>query len=280
MRKFSSISASRKALLVATSIAALGLAGCANKVSYETTGSISRTAPSSQSPAQAPAKTVAAMSSGELRNAVDAYGRQYEANPRNKQVGLAYSAALQMAGRNDQSLAVMRQVAIAHPKDRDVLAAYGKALAAAGDLSKALDTIRRAQTPDYPDWRLYSAEGAILDQMGKSAEARALFEKALVLKPNEATVLSNLGMSYLLADDLPSAERYLRAALQQPDSDARIRQNLALVIGLQGRFEEAEKVAAGALSPEEARGNVAFLREMLSQNNTWSKLKQEDNGGA
>ncbi|MER0239209.1 tetratricopeptide repeat protein [Fulvimarina sp. MAC8] len=278
MRKISPISASRKALLVATSIAALGFTGCANKVSYETTGSISRTAPQ-QAVRQGPAKTVAEMSSGELRNAVDAYGRQYEANPRNKQVGLSYSAALQMAGRNEQSLAVMRQVAIAHPKDRDVLAAYGKALAAAGDLPKALDTIRRAQTPDYPDWRLYSAEGAILDQMGKPAEARALFQKALVLKPNEATVLSNLGMSYLLADDLPSAERYLRAALQQPDSDARIRQNLALVIGLQGRFEEAEKVAAGTLSPEEAKGNVAFLREMLAQNNTWSKLKQEDGEG-
>ncbi|MDY8110053.1 tetratricopeptide repeat protein [Fulvimarina sp. 2208YS6-2-32] len=259
----------------------LVVSGCANKVSHETTGSIARPAglEAQPAPARAPASTVAQMSSGELRTAVDAYGQRYETDPKNKQIGLGYSAALQMAGRNEQSLAVMQQVAISHPKDRDVLSAYGKALAAAGDLPKALETIRRAQTPDYPDWRLYSAEGAILDQLGRPDEARALFQKALVLKPNEATVLSNLGLSYLLADDLPQAEHYLTAALRQPDGDARIRQNLALAIGLQGRFEEAEKVAAGTLSPDEAKANVAFLREMLSQTNTWSKLKQEGQEG-
>lgn len=278
MRKISPIAASKKTLLAAAMTVSVGLTGCAsNKVSYETTGSVSKS--DRGETRSAPAQTVAEMSSGELRSAVDAYGRQYEANPKNKEIGLAYAAALQMAGRNDQSLAVMQQVAIAHPEDRSVLAAYGKALAAAGDLPKALETIRRAQTPDYPDWRLYSAEGAILDQLGQSAEARALFEKALVLKPNEATVLSNLGMSYLLADDLPSAERYLRAALQQPDGDARIRQNLALAIGLQGRFEEAEDVAAGTLSPTEAKSNVAFLRGMLAQNTTWSQLKEDEENG-
>ena len=50
-------------------------------------------------------------------------------------------------------------------------------------------------------------------------------------------------------------------------------------IGIQGRFAEAEKVAAGTLSPDEAKGNVAFLREMLAQNNTWTKLKQEEKDG-
>ena len=173
----------------------------------------------------------------------------------------------------------MRQVAIAHPKDRDVLSAYGKALAAAGDLTKALETVRRAQTPDYPDWRLFSAEGAILDQLGRQDDARILYRKALDLQPNEPAVLSNLGMSYLLANDLPSAERYLKQAIGQPGADSRVRQNLALVVGLQGRFEEAEKIASAELSPSEAQGNVAFLRQMLSQQNTWSKLEKEGKAG-
>ena len=45
-----------------------------------------------------------------------------------------------------------------------------------------------------------------------------------------------------------------------------MRQNLALVVGLQGRFAEAETIAKGDLPSDEAQAaNVAYLREMLSQ---------------
>jgi Flp pilus assembly protein TadD len=44
-----------------------------------------------------------------------------------------------------------------------------------------------------------------------------------------------------------------------------VRQNLALVVGLQGRFGEAETIARGDLSPEEAAENVAYLRRMLAE---------------
>ena len=46
---------------------------------------------------------------------------------------------------------------------------------------------------------------------------------------------------------------------------ARVRQNLALVVGLQGRFAEAETIAKGDLPADEAAANVAYLREMLSR---------------
>ena len=88
-------------------------------------------------------------------------------------------------------------------------------------------------------------------------------------------MLSNLGMSYLLAGDTRGAETYLRRAFEQPGADSRVRQNLALVIGLQGRFAEAEQVAAHELPPEEAAANVAFLRQMLSEQNAWSELKDK-----
>lgn len=262
----SRLAAARKALLVAAAAAVLGLGGCAS-TSKMTTGSIG---------APRTAKPLDQMSSTELRGAVATYGAAYEKNPKEKAIGLGYAAALQMTGRNDQSLAVMQQVAIAHPTDRGVLSAYGKALAAAGNLEKALETIRRAQTPDYPDWRLLSAEGAILDQLGQPDAARTLYRKALEIQPGEPSVLSNLGMSYSLTNDLASAETSLRQATARPGADSRIRQNLALVVGLQGRFDEAQQIAGAELPAEEASANVAYLRQMLAQQNTWSKLKDTD----
>lgn len=243
---------------------AAGVAGCGtDKMS---TGSIGRTS----------GKPLETMSAGELHNATAALGQSYSKNPNDKRIATNFAAALQMNGDADQSLAVMRKLAIAYAKDRDVLAAYGKALAANGQFEAALDAVRRAQTPEYPDWKLVSAEAAILDQLGQKDEARQLYRKALELKPNEPSVLSNLGMSYVLAGDLRTAETYLRSAAQQPNADSRVRQNLALVVGLQGRFDEAEKIASQELSPEQAQANVAYLRQMLAQQNAWSQLKDQD----
>lgn len=258
-----------KHLITTAFMAALAasVAGCGSTSNF-TTGSISR-------PSGRPLET---MSATELHTATTRLGESYASNPNDKRIATNFAAALQMDGDADQSLAVMRKLAIAYPKDRDVLAAYGKALAANGQFEPALDAVRRAQTPEYPDWRLVSAEAAILDQMGHRDEARQNYRKALDLKPNEPSILSNLGMSYVLEGDLRTAETYMRSAAQQPNADSRVRQNLALVVGLQGRFDEAEKIASQELSPEQAQANVAYLRQMLAQQNAWSQLKSKDKG--
>src|SRR5206468_7729354 len=133
-------------------------------------------------------------------------------------------------------------------------------LAAGGDYERALYIIQKAQTPDQPDWRLLSAEAAIRDQTGDHDEARRLYRQALALAPNEPSVMSNFGMSYLLTGELKQAETILRQAVALPNADSRVRQNLALAVGLSGRFPEAEKIAAGDLSPEQAAANVAYLK--------------------
>jgi Flp pilus assembly protein TadD len=78
-------------------------------------------------------------------------------------------------------------------------------------------------------------------------------------------VLSNLGLSYALAKELPKAEETLRKAVANPGADPRVRQNLAIVIGLQGRFAEAETLARADLPETEAAANVAYLRQMIAQ---------------
>lgn len=246
-------------------VAATALGGCSTTKKELTTGSIPKLS-----------KPVETMTAPELTRAADSIGSAYARNPKDRNNGLAYANILMMTGRNSQALAVMQQVAIANPSDREVLSAFGKAQAAAGQLEQALATIGRAQTPDRPDWRLYSAEGAVLDQLGRSSEARNRYRMALDLKPNDPTILSNLGMSYVLGGDLKTAETYLKSASQQPGAESRVRQNLALVVGLQGRFPEAEQIARQELDPQQADANVAYLRSMMSQQNSWKQLAAKD----
>ena len=83
--------------------------------------------------------------------------------------------------------------------------------------------------------------------------------------------MSNLGLSYALTKDLKLAESTLRQAVARPDAAPKVRQNLALVVGLQGRFAEAEKIARADLPPDQAAANVGYLRQMLAQRGGWTK---------
>ena len=76
--------------------------------------------------------------------------------------------------------------------------------------------------------------------------------------------------------ELARAEATLRLAAAQPHAAPKVRQNLALVVGLQGRFAEAETIASADLPPDEAAANVAYLRQMLAQRNDLTKKTDRD----
>ncbi|WP_027521680.1 tetratricopeptide repeat protein [Bradyrhizobium sp. Ec3.3] len=200
--------------------------------------------------------------------AADVYGERYRANPKDPDAALAYGQALRANGQRAQAAAVLEQATIAHPGNKSLLALYGRALADNGNFQQAFDVLSKAHSPDNPDWRLLSVQGTCLDQMGKHEEARRYYVSALKITPGDPGVLSNLGLSYMLTKELPRAEETLRQAYASPRANARVRQNLALVVGLQGRFAEAETIVKADLPPDEAAANVAYLKEMLNRNDT------------
>ena len=109
--------------------------------------------------------------------------------------------------------------------------------------------------------------------MGRNAEARQLYEQALITAPQEASLHANLGLSYAMTGELPAAERSLKRATTLPGAGGKIRQNLALVIGLQGRFEEARAIYAQELPPESVESNMAYIRALLTQQDRWEVIK-------
>jgi Flp pilus assembly protein TadD len=249
-----------------TALVALSLGGCQTTMS-DITGSLGPKAEAA--PANDP------------QRAIDVYGDRYRANPKDADAAVAYGQALRANGQRAQAAAVLEQASLRDPKNKELLGAYGRALADVGDFDHALDVLGRAHTPENPDWRILSAEGAVLDQMGRHPDAQRYYLTALKIVPDEPSVLSNLGLSYALSKDLPRAEETLKHAAAGPRVDPRVRQNLALVVGLQGRFAEAERIAGADLPPDEAAANVAYLRQMLSQQNSAQAgdVKRSPGGG-
>ena len=223
--------------------------------------------PTAETTGTLPAAAVATVSPSDAawRRDVDTYGAQYHADPTKVDVALHYAQALRATGQRAQAVAVLERLSMQNPNDKNVLGEYGRALAEAGDYDQALDVLGRAHSPDQPDWHVLSAQGAVLDQLGRHAEAQRYYQTALKIVPDEPSVLSNLGLSYALSKDLPNAEATLRRAAEHRSADPRVRQNLALVVGLQGRFAEAEQIAGADLPPDQAAANVAYLRKMLAR---------------
>jgi Flp pilus assembly protein TadD len=230
---------------------AMNLAGCQTIGAPDITGSVA-----DKSPADA---------QGDNRKAIDAYGEKYRANPRDPDAALRYGQALRANGQREQAVAVLEQANLTVPGNKALLGAYGRALADNGNFQQAFDVLSRAHTPSNPDWRILSIQGAVLDQLGRHEEARNYYASALKIVPDEPSVLSNLGLSYVLTKELPKAEQTLRKAYDRNPNDPRVRQNLGLALGLQGRFPEAEAIVKADLPPDEAAANVAYLKDMLNR---------------
>ena len=107
------------------------------------------------------------------------------------------------------------------------------------------------------------AQGALVLDVRRREDRPGPLENALRIAPDEPSVLSNLGLSYALSKDLVRAEATLRRAASQSRIDPTVRQNLALVMGLQ-RGAVAQGFAALP-----AQANVARLRQVLAQQNGW-----------
>jgi Flp pilus assembly protein TadD len=251
----------RAGILGGVGLLALAMGGCLKKGPAEMTGSIAQ--PSSTSPEAA-------------RREAQAWGAKFEANPADVNAALRYAQALRAADQKAQAVAVLQQAALRNPSNTELAAAYGKALAEAGRLKEAAEVLSSAHSPERPDWRILSAQGAVADEMGDHGQAQLYYDAALKIVPGEPTVLSNLGLSYALSKRLPDAERTLRQAAARAGADSRVRQNLALVLGLEGKFAEAEEILRRDLAPAEAAANLSLMKSLVSQPNSWNAIRRAE----
>jgi Flp pilus assembly protein TadD len=253
------LGARSKALRLAACLAVTMLGGCIQGLKNDITASIL--------PAKRETAT-AKPTEADWRELAEKAGKRYEADPGDKIAALAYGRALREIGQREQAVAVLRQAVIRTPRDKTLLAAYGKALIDVGDLTEAGQVLARAHTPDDPDWSVLSAQGTVADQLGDHEAARRYYQAALRLNPDEPSLLSNLGLSYALSRDLPQAEKVLRQAAASSKADERVRQNLAMVLSLEGKVAEATNYMRRDMPPQEMAEALAYFKSLNGNSST------------
>lgn len=241
-------------------LAALAVAGC-NSVGDFGKGSVTAQA---INPSDPPAK---------IEAAAEYWTKRFADDPKDKTAAINVSVAMRALNKKLSAVLVMRQAQEFHPNDPEILGELGKALADAGQLQEAAGILDQAQKSGTADWRMLSAYGTVLDQLQRHKEAQASYMEALKLVPNEPSVMNNLGLSYALDKKLAEAETILRKAAAHPAAPQQAKENLALVLGLQGKFGEAEAVAKSTLPPDAVASNTSYLKQMMAQPANWAKLQ-------
>jgi Flp pilus assembly protein TadD len=188
----------------------------------------------------------------------------YAKNPHDEQAVISFAHALKADGAKDKALSVLQQAAIYNPDSRIIAGEEGRVALDMGQSDLASKLLSRANDPAHPDWRILNALGALEAQRNNRAGALGYFEKANQLAPADPAVLNNLALAYALGGDPAKAEALLRKAAAAGGDVARIRQNLSLVLGVEGKYEEAQQLAAADLGDDKAKANRSYLETMVA----------------
>jgi Flp pilus assembly protein TadD len=201
------------------------------------------------------------------------WAAEYQTFPNDLEAAQRLADALRRGGRGDRAAQIAAEALGRFPDDQNLLTTYGYAQIAANRPHEALRPLALVAQAQPQNWRVRSALGAALDQLGRFAEARRAYEEALALQPNDARILTNLGVSHIMAGEPADAERYLRQAADQDGSPPEARQNLAIALALQGRFDEAEQIERVDLPPAQAAQNMRYLRSLLNDPRRWNDVR-------
>jgi Flp pilus assembly protein TadD len=165
------------------------------------------------------------------------------------------------------ALSLLTEAHRRYPADPAIASSYGRLALQLGHDEMAAPALDRAISANPGDWRALSAKGVLESRRGHIPDGRRALTQASKLSASEAVILNNLAVSHLLDGKPGAAISLLRQGLAapglRPAHARRLTRNLALAMAMDGRFEEAERLAGEKLPRELANGDPAVLRRLV-----------------
>ena len=248
----------------------LSLSACAHSDGTAKAGGVELTAQSGVTP----------NFNGDLLAEAAFWGTRYDRDPADSEAALNYGRALRRVGKTGEAISVLQKGARLNRENVDLQFELGKSLVADGRSFEGVRQLEQSIVARPTDWELRSAFGVALDQIGQHREAREQYDAGLSLAPKNMILLNNKALSFALSGRLDDAEMILREVSGRSDASIRVRQNLALVLGLKGDFREAERLSRSDLPPMVAENNIAYYRSLLTQPAYWRDLQALDGNTA
>ncbi len=155
----------------------------------------------------------------------------------------------------------------ANPSDKDSLQELAGFYLAVGKPDQALALTQRLLSLGVKTAQVYYLDGIADQTLGRVKEATGDFESATTLEPTNAQILLTLTNLYLQTNRASDAERVAKRATTFNATDKRVFENYGLVLGQEGKFDEARAQFENAakLDPKDPQPIVLEARSYVSQ---------------
>jgi Flp pilus assembly protein TadD len=199
---------------------------------------------------------------GEYDKSTAIYQQLVSMKPNNLDYTLNFAAGLRRIGKLDDAETMYDEVLKKHPKNID--AKEGKALVmlGLGEYEAAGEALTKVYEKDKTRWRSINGLAILLVQRNMPKDAIAYFKEALKQSKNSVAVMNNLGLTYAIDGDYGNARRTFERAIARTDAKSPMRRNLelnlALVMGINGDMEMAEKLLTDNLPPAAVSNNLGL----------------------
>ncbi|MFW6456702.1 MAG: tetratricopeptide repeat protein [Planctomycetota bacterium] len=141
----------------------------------------------------------------------------------------------------------------------ETIYALGQLLSQQGKDERSELAMKEAIKKDPEYIPAYSSLAALQMRNQRRKDAIRALQAGLDHSPNDPTLLNNLAMCWLTADEYEKSLAFLTKAAGLRPQNARYRGNMAVVLGLMGRYEEARSLFLQTLPPLEAHRNMSIL---------------------
>lgn len=264
--------------VLAAAVLTLSLAGCATTDPAASQQAELETLEAQMAEALKPAspEEIAAANRADPLTRANFWSKEYQKDPSNVETALVFGESLRAIGSNERVIEMVSQTLTIAPENPDLLMLLGRAFLAEKNYDGAAQAFYKAAALDPSQSAAYASLGLALDHQGRHQNAQAAYKQALTLSPNRTSTLTNYGLSLALSGDLPGAEALLRQAAAQPGADARVTENLALIVGLQGRIDEFESISGMRAPDDIVKNNAEALRQLVRPTRSWDDLQNAE----
>ncbi len=203
----------------------------------------------------------ATRAAGDYASAINVLKRAHRFAPADAEILIELGESLAAVRAYNEAREVLARAVDLAPRNTRALRGLANALVALSEPALALSRYHQALDA-RKEAATYNGLGVALDILNDPKGAAEAYRAGLALEPRNLSLVGNAALSAALQDDRTRAIDLIAAELRAGNSTPRLRQNLALVYGLEGRFDDARALLRIDLDEGSVRNNIAYY-EML-----------------
>ncbi|GAK32846.1 putative PEP-CTERM system TPR-repeat lipoprotein [alpha proteobacterium Q-1] len=199
---------------------------------------------------------------GDLQSALQFYRQAQLKAPNDPDIDTALGEIFLAIGERERARTALEQALLKKPDHEAATLALAGLLIGDGQFDRSEKLILKLHDAGRDSARSYNLLAVSLDLKAQHDAARLAYAEGLLRAPDDADILSNLALSMALSGEYAAARDLLQAT-DRPEANSRVvDENLALIAAMEGRPDEAQRLAVKALNAEQARRNAPFYARL------------------